>query len=203
VPVNLGQLAHPKTAAIFTRDPSGLNEVVVFILNDLPIPVPSRVRLDLLHSGQSGAQVEVARSPVERAVAGNIRVLPEPVTITGSISATPLGPVATRLGGFGSLIRRDLRELKKLESFQARREPVVLVVPWKVYPSMAMSITASHTGENKVDFTLRFEPLRIITPLTVTGALDLETLLSGAQSTNNAGAQPTTTTTVDVGGGLG
>lgn len=203
MPVNLGQLAHPRTAAIFANDPSGLRDVVQFLLSDLPLPVPNRVRLDLLHSGQSGAQVTVARSPVERAVASNIRIEPEPVTLTGSISANPLGPVASRLGGFGSLIRRDLREFKKLETFQARREPVTLVTPWKTYFSMAMSISASHTGENKVDFSLRFEPLRIISPLTVTGVTNMDELLSGAQQTNNSGAQPTGLTNVDVGGGLG
>lgn len=195
----------PNTASIFASDPVTFSKILAFLLVDVAIPVPNRVRLDLTHSVQAGPKVAVARSPVERAVADNIRILPEPVTVVGSLSATPLGPVATRLGGFGSAVRRDLIELEKLRRIQARREPVVLVTPARVYQSMAMSIGETHTGTHKVDLVLNFEPIVIVSPLSVTGVLDLNELLAGASSTSQAGAQPTSTVPEPsgVGGGLG
>lgn len=192
------------TASIFASDPATLGKVVAFVLTDVAIPVPNRVRLDLTQSVSIGRRASVARSPLERVVVDNLKLEPETITVQGSLSATPLGPVATRLGGFGSAVRRDLRELTKLRKLQARREPVVLVVPARVYLSVALvGIDETHDGRNKVDLSLTFEEIRIVSPIAIEGVLDLETVLAGAGSTTNAGAQPVSTVEVDVEGGLG
>lgn len=202
--INLGTLRRPNTVSIFASDPVTLGTIVSFILTDIAIPVPNRVRLDLTRSVGASRSATIARSPLERVVADNILHAPEVVTVTGSLSATPLGLVATRLGGFGSIVRRDLIELEKLRRLHKRSEPVVLITPARVYPSMGMSsIVETHPGSNKVDLSITFEEIRIISPISVAGALDLDAILAGSGSTNNVGAQPTTSVVADVGGGLG
>jgi hypothetical protein len=203
--VDLASFSRPRTASIFARDPATLGKIVTFILTDLPIPVPNRVRLDLTRSIAASKRVVAARSPVEATVVDNIRSLPEVVTISGQLSATPLGPVASRLGFGGPFVRRDLRELSKLRLIQDIGDPVVLVIGARVYPSMAMSIDEVHDGSDKVELTLTFEEVVIVSPIAVAGVPDLEAVLSGASSTTNAGAQGTSTVAAPAGvaGGVG
>jgi hypothetical protein len=204
VAVNLGTLRRPATASIFAIDPViGAAGVAVFILTDIAIPLPNRARLDLLKSSSATRSATIARSPLERSVADNIQLGPELVTVQGTLSANPLG-LGAQLGGFGSIIRRDLLELNKLRRFIDLREPMLLVIPARIYPSVAItSITETHPGSNKVELSITFEEVRIISPLTVAGALDLDAMLAGASSTSNAGAQPAASVAADVGGGLG
>lgn len=208
MPVNLGQFVRPRTVSIFARNPAVYGQLVTFILTDIAIPVPFRVRLDLTKSIGVTRAATTSRSPVEPLVIDNIRLQPEVVTVQGQLSATPLGLVASRLGGFSQMIRRDLRELDKLRLIQQTGEPVILVTPMRVYPSMAMSINEAHGDGDKVELALTFEEIEILTPLAVAGTLDLETALQGsvgANATTNAGAQGTTTVTApaDLAGGLG
>lgn len=204
MPIDLSSLGGPRTASIFASDPAALGQIVSFILTDIAVPVPNRVRLDLLRGVSASRRLSPARSPLERSVIDNLQLEPETITVQGSLSATPLGPVGVRLGAFGSAIRRDFRELAKLRKLQARREPVVLVIPARVYLSVAMtSIDESHDGSHKVDLSITFEEVRIISPITVAGSLDISELQSGAGSTQNSGAQATSSVDVDVGGGLG
>lgn len=205
VAVNLGTLRRPATASIFALDPVvGAAGVATFILTDIAIPLPNRARLDLLKSATARRSATIARSPLERSVADNIQPGSEIVTVQGTLSATPLGLIASQLGGFGSIIRRDLIELKKLRRFFDLREPVLLVLPARIYPSMAITaIDETHPGSNKVELSITFEEVRIISPLTVAGALDLDAMLAGSAATSNAGAQPAVSVAADVGGGLG
>lgn len=204
MPINLSTLSRPNTVSIFASDPAKLGSIVSFILTNVAVPVPNRVRLDLTRNVSASRRITAARSPLERAVIDNLKIEPETVTVQGSLSATPLGPVATKLGAFGGVIRRDLKELNKLRKIHERREPVILVLPARVYLSMAMtSIDETHDGSNKVDLSISFEEVRIVSPVSVSGALDMAELQTGAGSTQNAGAQATTSTNVDVGGGLG
>lgn len=202
-PVNLGVLRRPSTASIFATDPITLSTIVAFILTDTAVPVPGRVRLDLLRTATATRSATAARSPVERAVADNILIAPEVVTVQGTLSATPLGLLGSALGGFGSIIRRDLIELNKLRLLFERRDPVVLVLAARSYPSMAITaINETHVGSNKVDLSITLEEIRIISPLTVP-AIDLDVILAGAGGASSAGAQPAVEVAADVGGGLG
>ncbi len=179
---------------------------MTIILQEVAISIAGRVRLDLLHSSSVSRRATASRSPLERAVADNIRLDPISARVTGSLSASPLGPISTQLGAAGSIIRRDLRELKKLQQIQARREPVILVLPQAVFPPMVMSIDETHPGGAKVDLSLTFEEIRIVSPLTAAGVIDLDAIQAGAQSSANAGAQPAAAVDAptDLGaGGLG
>lgn len=203
---SLGLITRPGTASIFASDPATQAKIVVFILQDVAIPVPGRVRLDLLKSMSATSPVTVARSPVERVVADNILIGGRVVRISGTLTATPLGILSAQLGAFGSIVRRDLRELAKLRRIQATREPVALVTPSEVFTSMAMSIDEVHDGSNKVELSLSFEKIRIVSPLAVLGELDYENLLAGAGSSQQVGAQSTEVVASPPGlgaGGLG
>lgn len=204
VAVNLGTLRRPATASIFAIDPViGAAGVAVFILTDIAIPLPNRARLDLLKSATASRSATIARSPLERSVADNIQPAPEVVTVQGTLSPNPLG-LGAQLGGFGSIIRRDILELNKLRRFFDLREPVLLVIPARIYPSMAIAaINETHPGSNKVELSITLEEVRIVSPLTVAGAVDLEAMLAGSATTSNAGAQPAASVAADVGGGLG
>lgn len=203
--INLAKLTRPNTVAVFLQDPTTIGRVSAFILENSIIPDPGRVRLDLMRSVNVSRRVSATRSPVERAVADNIRLDPISFTVQGQLSATPLGFLASILGTAGSIVRRDLRELKKLQRFQGLRLPVAVVTPAAVFPSMAMSIDEVHDGSNKVELTLSFVEVRIVSPLSVAALLDLDQMFAGAGATSNLGAQSTdlVTAPADVAGGLG
>jgi len=202
---NLGTLLRPNTVSIFAGDPASKGKVVAFLLKDVAVPVPGRVRLDLMRQVSASSRATAARSPVERVVADNIRMEPRTVTVTGQLSATPLGVLGVVLGSFGSIVRRDLRELAKLRRIQERREPVVLVTPGEVFSSMSMSIDESHVGDHRVELTLTFEEIRIVSPLSLIGELDLNAMFGGAASAQQVGGQPTELVTAPAGvaGGTG
>lgn len=202
MPVDLGGLLRPNSAAVFASDPAGIGRVVAFLVTNLIGPGDNGMRLDLTKSVSVSSRATVARNPVERAVGTNIRKEPERITIQGSVSATPLGLFATFTGLFGSLIRRDLGEVEKLRTLQERGEPLVLVIPARTYTSVALeNIEEVHPGSNKVDLSLTFRELEVVSPLAVAGAVALDALLAGASAPTDAGIQPTAA--VPDPGGLG
>ena len=194
MPVDLGALLRPRSAAIFGGDPSAVGRVLAFLVTDLLGPGDDGVRLDLTKSVSVSSRVEVARNPVERVVATSIRKQPETITVQGSLSATPLGLFASATGAFGSLVRRDLSEVEKLRTLQERGEPLILVTTVWIFTSVALEdLTETHPGSNKVDVTLRFKRIEIVSPLTVAGTAALDALLSAPVGTNDVGLQATET----------
>jgi hypothetical protein len=203
--MNLAQLIRPNSVSIFASDPATIGKVAAFIFETTPIPVPGRVRLDLTQSINIGRRVRATRSPVERAVADNLVREPVTLSVRGSLSANPLGLLSAQIGLAGSIVRRDLREVKKLQKIQAAGEPVVVVTPSEIFPSMSMSIDEVHDGSHKVELSLTFEEIRIVSPFTVAVVLDLDTLLAGAGGTSDLGGQPVEVLDepTAIGGGLG
>jgi hypothetical protein len=203
--LNLGTLARPNSCSIFAADPQSLAKIAVFVLNNTVVPVPGRVRLDLTHSVSRSSRTTAARSPLERVVADNIRLNTQTVTVQGSISATPLGVVGAQIGAFGSIVRRDLREVAKLHKIQEKREPVYLVTPAFLFGPATFSIDEQHDGSNKVDLSLTFEQIRIVSPLAVAAATDLQAFFAGATGGEQIGSQPSelVTSPAGVAGGLG
>lgn len=203
--VSLGRFARPTTVTILAQDPASFGKLLAFVLQRIPLPGKKHVSLDLAHNGAASKRFTPTRNPVERAVADNVRPEPETLTLSGSISATPLG-LAAPLGAFGSLIRRDLRLVKQLRDLFDRREPLVVVTPWRTYSSMGgTSIDETHVGSNKVDLLLTFDEVRIVDTTLITGLLDLDEALAGAAATEAMGGQATELVDAPVGvaGGLG
>lgn len=226
--IQLADFIRPNTVSIFANDPtSAAAGIVAVLIEDVAIPLPNRVRMSLTQSISVSRPMSAARSPVERAVVDNLRPEPVSVSVTGSLAAhhLPRAPfgltlankqisqiasrlplnAATALGAVGSILRPDLRALGQLQRLQERRQPVILVTPIGVFPSMAMSIEESHTGLTKVDLSLRFDEIKIISPIYIAGNVALEALLTGAAETQNVGGQvpQAATAPVGVGGGLG
>jgi len=212
MPINLNSLAGPTSASIFQGSQlkdkvkgKVLRRIVAVVIDNIALSLPGRVRLDLTNSVDLSRPMLAARSPIERVIADNLRTEMESISISGSISATPLGVIAAQSGAIGSYTRRDLRELRKLYQMQDTREPVTLIWGDRVWESVAMSIASKHVGLNKVDLSLRFEEIRIVSPLSVSAALDLDETFIGAGSTSELGSQPTQLVPepAGVGGGLG
>lgn len=190
------QLLRPNTVAIFATDPTGAAGVAAklsaLLLTQAKIDVPGRFKFDTVSNISRTVGREIARSPMERATASNQVKLPVMLSVTGTLSATPLFAFGGGTGALGSLVRRDLLQLEALERLADRGEPLVVVTPSKVHPSMGLaSIQDVHQLDHKVDLTLAFEEMRIVSPLSVTSELDINSLLSGAGGTSNLGGQPT------------
>lgn len=203
--IDLNSIARPNSVSIFVGGVAGAAIAQAFLLNNTAISAPGRVRLDLTKNVGITRQATPARSPVETAVVDNIRLEPRGLTVSGTLSANPLGPVNVPLGAFGSAFRRDLKELKKLQQIQDQREPVIVVTYSETFSSMSMSIDEVHTGDNKVDLSLTFEEVRIVSPITTAGALDFDALGVGAGTSQAAGPTSPSTVTAPSGvaGGLG
>lgn len=189
--INLASVIRPNTASIFASDPLTKGKIVAFILKNVIVPVPGRVRLDLMQSVSVTRRATPARSPLEALTVDNIKREPKSISISGSLSATPLGAIGVVLGSFGSMVRRDLREVKKLRAYMESGEPLILVTPSEVHESVALtSLQETHAGDNKVELSLSFEEVRIVSPLTIAGVFDLDVILAGAGSTTPLGSQP-------------
>lgn len=188
-------LLRPNTVAVFAKASPGnaglVAEVQAFLLTLAVIAdVPGRFRFDLVQQYSAGTRYDVARNPIERAVADNFIRQPRTISVTGSVSANPLAAFGG-LGVAGSLIRRDLIAVKQLRLLQAIGEPLVLVTPAEVHGSVALvSVEETHVGLNKVDVSLVFEEMVIVNPLSIAGGVDPDTLLAGAPAASNMGAQP-------------
>lgn len=187
--VSLGALARPNTATIFADDPAQRGKLLAFVLTNVALPSKSRGRFDLLTGGSVSRRHTASRSPLERFTIDDIKAEPLAITITGSISATPLELMGA-LGTLGSVIRRDLREAEKIAYLFALHEPLVVVTPWGVFPSVHGSIDEQHGQGNKVDLTISLEEIRIVSQLTIEALVDLDTILAGGLTETDLGIQP-------------
>ena len=190
------RLLRPKTVAIFKTDPTGaagaIAKVTAFLLTSAIVAdVPGRFRFDLVHQHTATKRYTVTRNPVERIVADNRIREPIALAIRGSVSATPLSGLGPLLGSFGSLVRRDLMAVEQLELLADSGEPLIVVTPSKVYGSMSLdSFEQTHAGGNKVDVSLSFTEIEIVSPLAIVDAVDINAVVFGASSGSNMGAQP-------------
>jgi hypothetical protein len=203
--ISLGALSRPNTATIFADDPAKRGKLLAFVLTNVSLPSKTRGRFDLLTGGTVSRRWSASRSPLERFTVDDIKAEPLAITISGSVSATPL-ELFGALGTLGSIIRRDLAEASKLAALFALREPLVVVTPWGVFPSMHGSIDESHGAGNKVDLTISLEEIRIVSQLTIEALVDLDTILAGGLTETDLGIQPVeqVTSPADlVAGGLG
>lgn len=202
MPVSLGALTRPNTATIFADDPAQRGRLLAFVLTNVALPAKSRGRLDLLSGGTVSRRWAASRSPLVRVVADDIKPEPIGVTFSGTLSATPL-ELFGALGTAGSVVRRDLLELAKIEALFALREPLIAVTPWGVFASMHGSIDSSHGRGNAVDVSIALEELRIVQAETVEALADLSAALAGGLTESDLGIQPTEAVSFGEGIALG
>lgn len=186
MPINLANFTRPNSVSVFKFDPLNpvdVARVTALILSNVVFPVPGRVRLDTAQRWTRTLTQRVARSPVERVVTDNIRPGPVSVVVEGTLSATPLGPLASLFGSFGSLVRRDITEVEKLREIVTAKQ-VVVVTPSEVHLSMACEqLGEAHGDGNRIRVSLRFTEIRIVSP----AALALDSLNVGASSNQAVG----------------
>lgn len=191
------KLVRPSSVAIFRKKPSEIGYVVAFILSEIGIPSSKRVKMDLSTSRTHNKTFRATRNPVESSTASAILRDPEVFSVTGRLSANPLGAfgAAAVLGTLGSLVRRDLIEVGKLRAIADEREPVVVVTPERVYTSMAitsMSEVYDKASGNGSILSLTFQEIRIVSPVTLSGVVDVDTLVAAQMETLNMGTQSPT-----------
>ncbi len=190
------QLLRPNTVAIFATDPTGAAGVAArltaFLLTQTQIDIPGRFRYDLVNQVTHTSGHDFARSPVERHTASNSIKRPDQLTVSGVMSANPLFAFGGGTGALGSLIRRDLLQLKALQRLADLGEPLAVVTPAQVFGSMGLvSLQDVHTMDNKVALTLNFEEVQIVSPIAIAADLDLDAILAGAGGAANLGGQAT------------
>lgn len=172
-------------------------KISAFLLTESVVGfVPGRIRMDLNKSITVTRGFDVSRSPVERFVADNLVRRPEVITVTGMLSATPLVP----FGGvpFGSLARFDLMQLAALRTLQGSGEPLVLVLPARPYGSVALTtLVEDHSRAGRVDLSMTFEEIEIVSPITI--PVDPDLMAAAAYAEVSGGSQPTEAVP-DVGG---
>ena len=195
------QLLRPRHVAIFRVDPTGVAgvraKISAFLLTEAVVGyVPGRVRPDLLRSCRVSGRNEISRSPVERLTSDNVIVMPDVISVSGMFSATPLSP----FGGipFGSLARFDLMQLADLRRMKNSGEPLALVIPARPYASVAISsLEEDHSKSGKVEVSIVFEQIEIVSPLSI--PIDPDVLASSSYIETSAGAQ-STESVPDLGG---
>jgi hypothetical protein len=192
--------------SIFADDPTTRGKLAAFVLENAVVPAKSRVRLDLTTSGSVSHSFALSRNPVEQTVVSKIVRNPERLVVSGTLSATPLG-LGGSVGQLHSVIRLDLRRRDQLVAIARKCLPVVVVCPWGVYGSRGIEeIGEDHSGPLKVDLTITFGEILIVSELLVEATLDLETILAGAPTDAELGSQPVESVPAPSGlaaGGLG
>lgn len=176
----------PNSVAIFAQQPG--KPFVQFLLTNVPIPTPQRVRLDLAESEQFSRRWSLARNPVERVTAQSRIKEPDTFTCTGMLSANP---IFAPLEGAG-LGRIDKFMLLQLHTILGRPDVICFIVtPDRKLPNMGCvaidEVNDDNTG-NGTQVTLSFEELTIATPGLVESALDLDALQMGAATTSDMGS---------------
>jgi hypothetical protein len=203
---SLASLARPNSVSIFADDPTTRGRLAAFVLTNAIVPSKSRVRLDLTTSGGVAHSYALTRNPIEQSVVTRIRREPERLAVSGTLSATPLG-LGAALGQLHSIVRLDLKRRDALVEIANRCAPVIVVCPWGVYDSMGIeTLTEDHPGSEKVDLTITFSKILIVSELLVEVTLDLDTILAGAPTDAQLGSQAVESVPAPSGlpvGGLG
>ena len=214
--IDLSNLERPNTVSIFGKTKAEIKAAIsggpdvsgarisALILQNLPIPIPTRVRFDLTKNISIQSPVTASASTIEPSVVTKLKRELRTITMAVTLSANPIGAVATPFGFRGATFRRDLTELKKLRDLQASDEPLTVVLPnGDVLKSCGISISEVHEGLNKVELNLTIREFRIVSPQSITTQASTDEVTAGATSTENIGQQPTSTVTLPDGVGNG
>lgn len=205
------QFIRPTSVTVFRRDPAGLGLVQAFLVTGTATPSDARARFDMTESEVETHTFTPVRERMEKGIAATIATIEDPVsfTVTGVLTASPLGYINLAFGLFGSIVRRDISEYRRFLAMGKAREPVIVVAREGSWPSMAItSIVRSKVPSdgNSVRVAVSFEECRIVSPAGVIELVDLESLAVGAGSSSDMGTQSANTPNLPAdiaAGGLG
>lgn len=187
---------------VFAQDPGTFGAIQSFILNNASlIDGAQGTSLDLTKAVNVSRKYQVTRNPIERTVSTGSIKLPISLQVQGTLSANPSTTIVDRVfSAAGRYVRQDLTKLAELEKVFDTGEPMAVVTPIGTFTSMAGEILDSgHSASNKVDLTLQFSKIEIVSPRLVDGVLDLDELLAGVDQDLSGGIEGTDTVT-DLGG---
>ena len=194
--VDISAWISPNSVSIFIQPPG--RGFVPFLLANVPIPDPSRVRLDLSESETHTRSWTITRNPIERLVAQNRIKEPLRLSVTGMLCATPLqSPM--QFAGLGRLDRVMLEQLYTL----LEQELVFIVTPEGKFANMACTSVVANYDEstgNAVQLAMEFEQMQIVSPILIDSAFDSD-VLNVVQAPSSMG--PSTSTTIVDPGSLG
>lgn len=194
----LSSWIQPNSVSIFVQPPG--QAFVAFLLTNVSVPNPTRVRLDLADTEDAERHYSITRNPVERLVAQNVIREPDRLQVTGMLTAHPLLSPMQHAG----LARLDKIALLQLKMIINQPLPLFIVTPEDRHANMKCVSLREHydetTGEG-VALSLAFEEILFAIPGLVEAALDMDALKFGAASSSAIG--PTTPTEIVDPGGLG
>lgn len=122
--------------------------------------------IDIAKVIEHASQAEVTAFPVEEGadITDNVRILPDAVTIEGTVSDTPIAPVATIRALSTQIPSEEARD--KMRSILAARLPVKVITLNRVYRQVVMeslSETENAQSGKAYQFRATFREIRIVT----------------------------------------
>lgn len=186
-----GQFIRPRSVAIYRKLPGSFAQ---FVLDRVSINNDQQVRLDLTESENDTRTWTAPEHPVAQGLPVSDQTRRDLVqfSVTGYFTATPLGFFGVLQGIGGQFLRRDLKAFDHLLTIAGRGEPVIVVTPEVVFPSMGIRSIVRQKGADdgdEVKVTIGFREIRIVAPLIGESLLDMDAVLFGAGETADGGSQ--------------
>lgn len=191
--VGPGKILTLRSATILKVDPRPTGLIEAFVLLNVAVDIPDRVRFDVTPNQSYSQRYTVTRNPVQRGadVSDHIKQEPASIRLTGILSDTPLGLVASLAAAARPLTRRSIEELKKLEDIANARETVLLATAIRYDADMVIeeiAINRDQTSGRAETISVTMSRVRIVGPATGGVEPDLDAILSTAGSSDVASA---------------
>lgn len=167
------------------------------------VPLGNRFKFDAVTQQQHNRSIESTSHPVEAGldVTDHSRRNLDALNVSGVITDTPLDPTGL-LGAFGVLRQRAHEQLRQLDNFFVKREPVFVATSTRVYEAMlikSLDWSKSVGIGNAIAVTMMLEEVRIVSPIQIPTIDDLDGLLFGGEGTVDGGTQSTSATGLPAG----
>lgn len=188
-------IAGAKRVMIYTLDPTLTTPIIPVVLDFLPTQTisPFSAGFDVAESVTKTTNYTITQNAMLNfaTTTSNAHKELEVGSVSGIISATPIGGlIPTSPPSFG-IFRRDLLVANIIESMAATRKPHLVVTPdWTMPRAFFQSISRSaNAGDGEVvRMSITFIEARIISPSLAAGNVSAAALTAGAIATTAAGA---------------
>lgn len=193
----------PQSVTILPRGIPGRAATAIAII-PAGVPIGSRVKLDATLSQTHDRSIEAPDHPVEEGlnVTDHSRRNPDTLSVNGILTDTPIDP-SGKLGAFGVMRNRAHEELRKLNGFFVKREPIFVATSTRVYEAMLimqMSWVREQEQGNAIGVSLDLKEVRIVNALQIPSIDDLDGLLFGGEGSVDGGTQSAGATSIPAGG---
>lgn len=184
-----------KRVMIYTLDPTLTTPIIPVVLDMLPTQVisPFSAGFDVAEQVAITKRYTITQNTLLNfaTTTSNAHKELDIGTISGIISATPIGGFAPRPPTLG-IFRRDLLVASIIEGMAATRLPHLVITPdWTMPRAFFETITrtAGAADGEVVRMSITFKEARIISPTLAAGNVNAAAMTGGAQQTTAGGAQ--------------